>query len=280
MSGIHIVSDSSSDLEPDELRPLNIEIVPLSIRIGDEEFSDRVDLSVDDFYKKMAASAALPQTACPSPGAFETAFRSAGQAGADAVVCLTISAALSNTFQSAQTAATACQGEIDVRVIDSCSVSSGLGTLVLEAAKSAGAGADVDAVVRRVDELIPRTHVMAALNTLENLKKGGRIGGARAMVGSILSIKPLIDISSGVVEEAGRARTRKRAMEWLYDRMKAAGPVEDVAVMHSGAPDIEEFLDLIAPDFPRSSLRVGTMGAVIGTHGGAQMIGVTWISTP
>jgi fatty acid-binding protein DegV len=100
------------------------------------------------------------------------------------------------------------------------------------------------------------------------------------MVGSILSIKPLIDISSGVVEEAGRARTRKRAMEWLYDRMKAAGPVEDVAVMHSGAPDIEEFLDLIAPDFPRASLRVGTMGAVIGTHGGAQMIGVTWISTP
>jgi DegV family protein with EDD domain len=278
MAGVHIVSDSSSDLEPDELRPLNIEIVPLSIRFGNAEFSDRHDLSVEDFYEKMAASEALPQTACPSPGAFESAFRRAGAGGADAVVCLTLSAALSNTFQSAQTAAAACQGEMAVRVIDSRSVSSGLGTLVLEAAKTARTGADVDAVVGRVEELIPRTHVIAALNTLENLKKGGRIGGARAMVGSILSIKPLIDISSGVVEEAGRARTRKRAMEWLYDRMKAAGSIEDVAVMHSGAPDIEEFLDLIAPDFPRPMLRVGRMGAVIGTHGGAQIIGVTWIS--
>ena len=182
--------------------------------------STAVDLCVDDFYMRMSASEALPQTACPSPGAFEQAFRHAADAGADAVVCITISGALSNTFQSALTAAAACEGKPFVRVIDSASVSSGLGTLALEAAKSAGAGADIDAVVRRVEELIPRTHVIAALNTLENLKKGGRIGGARAMVGSILSIKPLIDISSGVVEEAGRARTRKRAMEWLYDRMK------------------------------------------------------------
>jgi DegV family protein with EDD domain len=280
MSGVHIVSDSSCDLEPDDADQRNIEIVPLTIRFGDEEFTDRQGLSVEDFYKRMAASEALPQTACPSPGAFEQAFRNARGAGADAVVCLNISSALSNTFQSAQTAAAACESDIAVHVVDSRSVSSGLGTLVLEAAKTAGDGGDVDAVLRRVDDLIPRTRVVAALNTLENLKKGGRIGGAKAMVGSILSIKPLIDISGGVVEEAGRARTRKRAMEWLYERLAAAGVIEDVAVMHSGAPDIEEFLDLIAPVCPRSTLRVGQMGAVIGTHGGPQMIGVSWIATP
>jgi DegV family protein with EDD domain len=278
MSGVYIVSDSSCDLEPDDTDALHVEIVPLSIRIGSEEFTDRRDLSVEDFYKKMAASDSLPQTACPSPGAFEQAFRNAAGAGADAVVCLTISGALSNTFQSAQTAATSFV-DIPVHVIDSKSVSSGCGTLVLEAAAAAArTGASVDSVVGRVEELIPRTRVIAALNTLENLKKGGRIGGAKAMVGSILSIKPLIDISGGVVEEAGRARTRKRAMEWLYEQMKSAGAIEHVAVMHSGAPDIEEFLDIIGPDFPRSTLRVGRMGAVIGTHGGAQMIGVTWIS--
>jgi fatty acid-binding protein DegV len=99
------------------------------------------------------------------------------------------------------------------------------------------------------------------------------------MVGSILSIKPLIDISGGTVQEAGRARTRKRAMEWRYERMRAAGAIEQVAVMHSGAPDIDTFLDLIAPNFPREVLRVGKMGAVTGTHGGPQMIGVTWIAT-
>lgn len=194
------------------------------------------------------------------------------------MICLTISSALSNTFQSAQTAATAWPGPMPVQVIDTKTVSSGLGTLALEAAKAATAGADTAAVLRLVDDDIPRTHVIAALNTLENLKKGGRIGGAKAMVGSILSIKPLIDLTGGAVEEAGRARTRKRAMEWLYERIRGAGKIDHVAVMHSGASDIHQFLDLIAPHFPRETLRVGRMGAVIGTHGGHQMIGVSWIT--
>ena len=278
MPGVYIVSDSSCDLEQDETGLANIEIVPLSIRFGSEEFTDRQDLSVDDFYKRMANTDALPQTACPSPGAFEQAFRNAIDAGADAIICLNISSELSNTFQSAQTAAAAYEGHIPVRVIDSRSVSSGLGTMVLEAAKAAEDGADTDSVQDRIDDLISRTHVLAALDTLENLKKGGRIGGAKAMVGSILSIKPLIDISGGAVQEAGRARTRKRAMQWLYERMMGAGAIEHVAVMHSEAPDIDEFLDLIAPHFPRAQLRVGKMGAVIGAHGGAHMIGVSWIA--
>jgi DegV family protein with EDD domain len=163
-------------------------------------------------------------------------------------------------------------------VIDSRTVSSGLGTLVVEAAKTAAGGADVGAVLRRVSDLIPRTHVLAALNTLENLKKGGRIGGATAMVGSLLSIKPVIDLSGGVVHEAGKARTRKRALQMLYERLCAAGPIEDVAVMHGGAPDIDQFLDLISPRLPREAIRIGTLGAVVGVHGGPQMIGVSWIA--
>jgi DegV family protein with EDD domain len=279
MSGVHIVSDSSCDLEQDETDLLNIEIVPLTIRFGSEEFTDRRDLSVEDFYKRMANSDVLPQTACPSPGAFERAFRNASDAGADAVVCLNISSALSNTLQSAQTAAAVRERGIPVHVVDSRSGSSGLGTLVLEAARAAGDGADADSVLRLVGDLIPRTHLLAVLNTLENLKKGGRIGGAKALVASVLSIKPLIEIIDGVVQEAGRARTRKRAMQLLYERMMGAGTIEHVAVMHGGARDIDEFLDLIAPDFPRETLRVCKMGAVVGTHGGPQMIGVSWIAT-
>ena len=278
MPGVFVVADSSCDLEPDEIEPFNIEIVPLTIRFGSEEFTDRQDLSVEAFYQRMANSEDLPQTACPSPGAFEQAFRNASDAGADAVVCLTISSDLSTTYQSACTAATACTGQVVVHVIDSRSVSSGLGTLVLEAARGASEGADVDAVVQRVGDLIPRTHVLAALNTLENLKKGGRIGSATAMVGSLLSIKPVIDLSGGVVHEAGKARTRKRALQMLHERMADAGPMEDVAVMHCGAPDIDQFLDLISPRFPRESIRIGTLGAVVGVHGGAQMIGVSWVA--
>lgn len=279
MPGVYLVTDSSCDLTQDEIDPLNVEIVPLSIRFGSEEFVDRRDLRVEDFYYKMANSNDLPQTACPSPGAFARAFRNAGDAGADVVLCMTISGELSTTVQSALTAAEACEGNLTVHVIDSRSVSSGLGTLVLEAAKAAADGADLDTVLRRVQYFIPRTHIFAALNTLENLKKGGRIGGAQAMVGSLLSIKPLIDISGGVVHEAGKPRTRKRALQMLYDRMMSAGAIGHVAVMHGGAPDIDEFLDLIAPHFPRTGLRVGKLGAVIGAHGGSEIIGVSWIDT-
>ena len=132
-------------------------------------------------------------------------------------------------------------------------------------------------VLRQIRSLIPRTHVFAALNTLENLKMGGRIGGAKAMLGSMLSIRPVIDISRGVVQEEGKPRTRKKALHMLYERMTEAGAIKHIAVMHGQAPDIDEFLDLIAPRFPRKSLRLGQLGAIIGAHGGAGIIGVSWI---
>jgi DegV family protein with EDD domain len=278
MSHIRIVTDSSSDLTDDDLDHLDVQIVPLSVRFGDEEFTDGVDLTVADFYSRMARSDQLPQTSCPSPGAFEHVFNEASESGADAVVCLTLSSDLSNTLQSAQAASDAVADRIPVHVLDSRSVSSGLGTLVLEAARAVHDGDDVSAVLRRIRSLIPRTHVLAALNTLENLKMGGRIGGAKAMLGSMLSIKPVVDISGGVVQEEGKPRTRKRAMHMLYERMVGAGAIEHVAVMHGGAPDIDEFLDLIAPRFPRTSLRLGKLGAIIGAHGGAEIIGASWIA--
>ena len=280
MPGVFVVTDSSCDLEPGDIEPFDIEIVPLTIRFGSEEFTDRQDLSVEDFYRRMADAEELPQTACPSPGAFEEAFRKAAEAGADAVVCLTISSELSTTFQSALTAAAALEGRVDVRVVDSKTVSSGLGTLVIEAASLAAEGAGVDAVVRRVDDVVARTHVIAALNTLENLKKGGRIGTATALLGSLLSIKPVIDLTGGTVHEAGKARTRRRALQMLSELLAAAGRIEHVAVMHGGAPDIEQFLDLIASRISRAAIRIGTLGAVVGVHGGAEIIGVSWVAAP
>jgi DegV family protein with EDD domain len=277
MPGVYVVTDSSSDLVEDEIEPFDIEIVPLSIRFGTDEFIDRRDLSVGQFYAKMATSDALPQTACPSPGSFEDAFRRAEEAGADAVLCLTISGELSNTTQSAVTAAAGFEGRVPVHVVDSKSVSSGLGTIVLGAARLARSGAGVGAVRELAQRLVARTHVLAALNTLENLKKGGRIGGAKALLASALSIKPLIDVSGGVVREAGRARTRTKVLHLLAERLLAAGDIADVAVMHGEASDLEVFLDLIAPRFPRTAIRVGELGAVIGSHGGAEVIGVSWV---
>jgi DegV family protein with EDD domain len=276
MTGVRIVTDSSCDLTQQEADDLGIEVVPLSIRIAGDEYTDRRDLSVEDFYKKMAASDALPETAAPAPGAFEQAFRNAAESGADGIVCLNLSSQLSATMQSALTAARTF-GDVPVRVMDSRSITSGLGTQVLLAARAAADGADLDAVVALIEGLIPRTRVYGALNTLDNLKKGGRIGGAKALLGSVLSIKPLVDISTGAVEEAGKARTRRKAFQWLYDRIRADGAVEELAIMHAEAGDIDDLLALLSADGGSGPTRVGKIGPVIGTHGGAELVGATWL---
>ena len=210
--------------------------MPLSIRFGAEEYTDGVDLSVAEFYEKLASSDALPETSAPSPGAFEAAFRRQAEAGADAVVCINLSEGLSATIQSARNAATAVAGDLDVRVVDSRSITSGLGTQVRSPPTPRPTAPSADEVVALVESLVPRTHVIGALDTLENLKKGGRIGGAQALLGSLLSIKPLLDISTGEVAEAGKARTRRKALEWLRDQLFAVPEVEHLCVAHGRRP--------------------------------------------
>jgi len=274
---VRIVTDSAADLPTDEAARLGVEVVPLSIRFGTEEFTDGVDLSVAQFYEKLASSDALPETSAPSPGAFEAAFRRQAEAGAEAIVCVNLSEGLSATIQSARNAAAAVAGDLDVRVIDSRSITSGLGTQVTVAAEAAAGGADADEVAALVEGMVGRTHVIGALDTLENLKKGGRIGGAQALLGSLLSIKPLLDISSGEVAEAGKARTRRKALEWLRDQIFALPQVEHLCVAHGGAPDVDDMLALLAPRYPADTLRVTTIGATIGTHGGPRVMGLTWV---
>ncbi|MGH9274337.1 MAG: DegV family protein [Acidimicrobiales bacterium] len=274
---VRIVTDSSSDLTDDEVAAHGIEVVPLTIRFGDEEFEDRTDLTVEAFYEKLAAASVLPETAAPAPGKFEAAFRRQAAAGADAVVCINISSGLSATMQSAQNAAVAIKDDLDVRVLDSTSITSGLGTQVLLAAEVAASGASVDDVVALVEQLVARTHVVGALDTLDNLKKGGRIGGAQALLGSLLSIKPIVDISTGKVEEAGKARTRRKALEVLRDKVVEHGAVERLCVTHGFAPEVDEMLDLLGVHYQRDQIRVGHIGPVIGTHGGPRVMGVTWL---
>jgi DegV family protein with EDD domain len=276
---VRIVTDSSSDLTDEEVATHGIEVVPLSIRFGSDEYEDRTELSVEAFYEKLADSSVLPETAAPAPGKFEAAFRRQQEAGADAVVCINLSSDLSATMQSAQNAAKGTDG-LDVRVVDSRSITSGLGTQVLLAAEAAAGGASADDVVALVEDLARRTHVVGALDTLDNLKKGGRIGGAQALLGSLLSIKPIVDISTGKVEEAGKARTRKKALEVLRDKIAEAGAIEHLCVTHGLAPEEAEVLDLLAPLYPRDQIRVGHIGPVIGTHGGPRVMGVTWVAAP
>jgi DegV family protein with EDD domain len=274
---VRIVTDSSCDLTNDQTAALGIEVVPLSIRFGDEEFTDGVDLTVDQFYERLATATDLPETAAPAPGKFEEAFRRAVELGADEIVCINISSDLSATMQSAQNAGRAMEGTAPVQVIDSHSITMGLGSQVLAAAEAARDGQSSADIVAMVTSMAKRTHVLGALDTLENLRKGGRIGGAQHLLGNLLSIKPIVDISTGKVEEAGKARTRKKALQVLAERALALPNVERLCVCHGNAPDLDEFLDLLSARYPRDSIPVAKIGPVIGTHGGPRVMGVTWV---
>jgi DegV family protein with EDD domain len=273
---VRIVTDSSCDLTEAEASALDIEVVPLTIRFGDTELVDRTELTVAEFYERMAATPDLPQTAAPAPGAFEAAFRRCADAGADGIVCINLSAQLSATMQSAQTGAKALEGTVPVEVVDSKSVTLGLGEMVLWAAEQAKGGADVATIADGVRSMAGRQRIWATLDTLDNLKKGGRIGGAKALMASVLSIKPAISIHSGAVEEAGKPRTRGKALRWLADKLLAETAVEHLAVVHGQAPDIDDFLALLAPKYGPDDYRLSIIGPVIGAHGGPRVIGVTY----
>jgi DegV family protein with EDD domain len=273
---VRIVTDSACDLPEAICEELGVSVVPLTIRFGDREFVDRKELSVDDFWRELGASSVLPETAAPSVGAFEETFRRLSDEGADAIVCINLSARLSATMQSAQVAAKALDGTTPVEIIDSLSASMGIGNLVLHAARRARDGASLEEIVSEVNDRRQREHVFAALDTLEYLRKGGRIGGAQALLGSMLSIKPIISVLDGAVEPAGRVRTRSKALRFLVDQIPV-GNVELISVLHANAPDIDEFLEMLAPAVPDAEVTVGKIGPVIGVHTGPRVMGIAWI---
>jgi DegV family protein with EDD domain len=273
--GVRVVTDSACDL-PDELvAALGLSIVPLSIRFGDEELVDREELSVAEFWQRLTTSPVLPETAAPSAGAFEACFRDLADGGATGIVCINLSSRLSATMQAATVAAKAVADDCPIEVIDSLTCSMGLGTLCITAARRATEGADLETIVAEVTDRRDRTKLFGTLDTLEFLKRGGRVGNARALLGSLMSIKPVVEVRDGVVEEAGKVRTRSKALQVLVDHVRAQ-PVENVAVLHGNAPDLDELLDLLDPIVPRAEIVTGIVGPVIGTHAGPRVIGVTF----
>jgi DegV family protein with EDD domain len=272
---IKVVTDSSCDLPQSLVDALRIEVVPLTIRFGDEELVDREELTTDEFWARLEHTKVLPETAAPSAGAFEKKFRELHARGATGVVCINLSSHLSATMQAAQVAAAAVSGDFPVQVIDSQSASMGLGNLCLTAARRAADGDSLESIVTEVVNRRDRTKLFATLDTLEFLKRGGRVGNARALLGTVLSIKPIIEIRDGIVEEDEKVRTRSKALKLLAAKA-AAGKIEHLSVLHGNAPDLDELLALLDPIFPRDDIITGVVGPVIGTHAGPRVIGVTF----
>ena len=277
MAGVRVVTDTACDLPDDIVNELGIGLVPLRIRFGSEEFVDRVELSTKEFWSRCASFDGLPETSAPSPGQFKEAFEQMAAQGATGVVCVNLSSKMSATIQAARQAATELQDRLPVRVVDSLSVTLGQGLITIEAAKRAAAGGSLDEVAQAAETAASRMTVLGVIDTMDNLKKGGRIGGAQALLGTMLSIKPVIQVLDGVVEPESRQRTRGKAIRYLADKLREAGPLTSLAAFSADAPDMDSFVATIEGMEPKERILVGDIGPVIGTHAGPGAIGVAWI---
>lgn len=268
MPGIALVADTACDLSTAVIEERGVRLVPLSVRFGAEELIDREQLSTKEFWDRVGHEPELPQTAAPAPGRFQQAFLEAAEQGSDGVLCVTLSSALSATYQAAVAAAEGVADRIPVRVLDSRQVTLGEGLIVLAAADAADAGGTLDEVLAAAESSRDRIRIYGVIGGLDFLKRGGRIGGAAHLVGSLLSIKPVIELRDGRVEVESRQRTRARSLHYLAAKATDAGPLRRIAVANGAATDIQELLDLLSGIQADHELLLGDLGPVVGTHAG------------
>jgi len=273
MARIAILTDSVSCLPDEVCQKYPIHTIPLHVNFGTESYLDGVEISLDEFYRRLREARQLPTTSAPSVGEYLALYRRIAEEGAEAIICIPYGKELGMGYSAALTAAQEVEG-LEVRVVDSGTGMMAEGFLALEAARAAAAGATVQEVVDRVQELIPRVFVFITMDTLEYLRRGGRIGDAQALLGSVLQIKPLIQLraTKGRPEPLGRSITRSRALRDLVDHM--ARVVEDrpvhVAIQQGASKpeEVEWLTQAVSERFDCRELYQTGITPVIGTHTG------------
>jgi DegV family protein with EDD domain len=265
---VKIVTDSGADL-PDQLaEELGIAVVPIYVRFGEEVYRDRVTISEDEFYKRLTHDPVHPSTTQPGPQDFLEVYQKEC-AGADGIVSIHISGKLSGTYNSALMARDMLEGGCPVEVVDSETLTMSLGLIVIAAAEMAKAGESMDKIVEWVKQAIPKTSLFFLLDTLEYLRRGGRIGKVKALLGSVLSVKPMLTMKDGELVPAGQARTRAKGMDKLFEYVKNAGDIQDLAIVYNTTPDEARSLaKRIGSVFDKEKIRMARVGPGLGVHGG------------
>lgn len=270
---VAIVTDSTSDLTPAQQERHGISVVPLNVHFGQETFRDGVDISPDQFIDRMVQSDRLPTTSQPSVGAFEACFRQLA-ADYDEICCPLISGKLSGTVQSATLAARAVADEIRVEVVDTASVSAALGMQAIEAATLADRGFDATAIAKALTAETDQYHIVFFVETLEHLRRGGRIGKAAQLVGTMIRLRPLLRLEGGLVVPYERSRTRARATEALVDFIRELPGIEQAAVIYNSTIDDAEALARQISEITGMPVDTIRFGPVISTHVGPGVLGV------
>jgi DegV family protein with EDD domain len=265
---IKIVTDSTADLPPGAAEELGITVVPLYVRFGDEVLRDRVDISEDQFYHRLTHDPVHPGTTQPTPKDFAEVYRKLAQEG-DGILSVHISGKLSGTYNSALQAREIVGDGCPIEVIDSLWTSIALGIMTMEAAEMASKGATLQQIADNVRDSIPRIRLLGMFDTLKYLYLGGRIGKGKALMGSMLNVKPLLALQDGEMVPVGRARTRSKGIEKLQAFVEGASDIQDLIVVHSTTPeDAEALADSCGSFFPRERIVIARLGAVLGVHTG------------
>jgi DegV family protein with EDD domain len=274
---VRIVTDSAADIPSDVVAAEGITVVPLTVSFGDESFVSGVELSTEDFWQKMRTSSVAPATAAPSAGDFQETFEKLFADGADGIVSVHLSSKLSATYQSAVLAAQEV-GRGRVEVVDTLAVSAGTGLLALHATKRAAAGASAGEISTELNTMRSRIRLYGAIDTLEYLRRGGRIGGAQALLGTMLKVKPVISLDEGIVEPVARVRTRIKALEHIADLVaKDAASINRLVVISGDASDTDRFVSLLEPTVKVPPSDVWTFGPIVGAHAGPGIVGVGYL---
>jgi len=269
---VKIVTDSTSDLPPEVARELGITVVPAYVHFGSQSFRDGVDITPEQIYERMLSGPVHPTTSSPAPGDFTDVYnRLSGET--DQIVCLTVTSKQSAIYEAAMTGKQSFKGKSRVEVIDSQSVTMGLGLMAMLAAREARSGKTITDVLDAVRSAIPRTHGMATLDTIKYVVKGGRLGRGSGLLGSLVKVKPLLEIKDGWIRLSGVTRTRSVGMERLRQCAMRHLPIEDAAVVHGNAfREAESLAERIRSASPQIRPVIAKLGSALGVHGGPQTL--------
>jgi DegV family protein with EDD domain len=276
MTRVAVITDSASDLEPAEAAEAGFSVVPLIVTFGPDSYRAGVEMSAEAFWDRMTAPGApFPTTAASSPGDFREAYDKAFADGAEAIISIHVSGKLSGTLKSVEIAREML-ADREIHVVDSQGASRAQAILARMAVAMAAEGKAPGEIAEYLSGRAADLRMYVALETLEYLKKGGRISGAQAAIGTLLSVKPIIAVEGGVVETAERVRTRSKAREKLIE-MITARPIERLEILHTVTPDVEAFRDEVVAratgSLDRSFVPIGLVGASVGPHLGPGCLG-------
>ena len=272
---VKIVTDSLSDITGDLIDELGVNVVSVYVRFGEQVYRDRVEMTTEEFYYRLVHSDILPTTTQPPPGDFLDVYNKLAQE-TDEILVVTLSSKLSGTYESAAQAKRMFEGKCRIEVIDSQTVIMGLGLIIVAASKAAKAGANLDELVALVRGAMPRAHPIMSFDTLKYLAKGGRIGKAQGLLGSLLSVKPILTVRDGEVYPVTRVRSRAAGIDYLYKYVAGFPKIEELAVEHATTPDeAEQLVERLGSLFPKERIYRSTVSPVIGTYVGPHVLSVS-----